>query len=292
MDIDLCFWYNRVVDELANGVELSDNCFPKGDSAWSDVHRIVSESDWDGLFNEVVTDNYLRWASDRTDRHKIDLAFLALEAGANPVTIDDKSVVANLRLLWNCRQGKIPEVEDAITNPDMNLTGALLIASEYNQPRIVTILLGCPRINPNELWTQNALIFACGAGHLGVVRILLEDGRIDPTDYDHWAIFQAIDADNPDILRLLLADPSVKGSHLADCLHQAIRMRRVECTAILLDSGCFDGRLADINLLHSTAAISDVDDGLRMLAMLLKHPLVRKEISSEVLQYFEAKLGG
>ena len=47
-------------------------------------------------------------------------------------------------------------------------------------------------------------------GHIEIVRLLLKDGRVDPSDLNNWAIREASIYGHTDIVKLLLDDPRVR----------------------------------------------------------------------------------
>lgn len=106
----------------------------------------------------------------------------------------------------------------------------LMLAAEGGQVEIIKLLLSRPNINPNSLtMSSNAIIEACLVSNPGriadyneIVRLLLEDGRCDPS-WNHSASLRAAckNGDNTEIVRLLLsdgrADPDEAGALTTAC---------------------------------------------------------------------------
>ena len=101
-----------------------------------------------------------------------------------------KSSVANLSagemVKFGCQEGILWLVEEGIKKgykPESQDNAALLWASQIGSASIVSYLLTFPKVNPTALGSV-ALRAAVYYGHYEVVKILLEDGRADPADYD------------------------------------------------------------------------------------------------------------
>ena len=91
----------------------------------------------------------------------------------------------------------------------------LLDAIASNNRPLVMFLLepfeGHP--DPSEL-SQFPIEYACGKGHIEIVRLLLKDPRVDPGAHHNSAICHAVYSEYPDIVRLLLTyetvDPTIQ----------------------------------------------------------------------------------
>lgn len=129
------------------------------------------------LDDETGSDTCSNTGSDSgTDKHHVDiLAILA--------TIDSRVPFS------------IHSLIDAISNNNVPLVMFLLAPFE-----------GHP--DPSEFY-QFPIEFACGLGHIDIVRLLLKDLRVDPGAHNNSAICHAVFSNHPDVVRLLLADPRV-----------------------------------------------------------------------------------
>ncbi|NDA63205.1 MAG: hypothetical protein EBX50_14370 [Chitinophagia bacterium] len=91
----------------------------------------------------------------------------------------------------------------------------LLDAIASNNRSLVMFLLepfeGHP--DPSELY-QFPIGYACGMGHIEIVRLLLKDPRVDPGAHNNSAMCHAVYSEYPDIVRLLLTyetvDPTIQ----------------------------------------------------------------------------------
>lgn len=94
---------------------------------------------------------------------------------------------------------------------------ALTIAIRHGRKEIVRRLLQeefdihIPNYRPGILF-ETPLSLACSLGHLEIVKLLLQDKRIDPSENDNWSIDTARYLKQRDIVKLLLHDPRVSSS--------------------------------------------------------------------------------
>ena len=76
---------------------------------------------------------------------------------------------------------------------------------------------------------------ACQMGHIDIVRILLADPRVDPSDYDNFAIRKASQYGRFEVVKLLLADPRVDPTVYDNkAIRWASRYGRLEVVDLLL----------------------------------------------------------
>lgn len=79
--------------------------------------------------------------------------------------------------------------------------------------------------------------FAADSGNLGVMRLLLADSRVDPSDYNNEAILLAVDHSQMDALKLLLSDPRTDasdGDNIA--LHRAVKHGFADIFTLLIEN--------------------------------------------------------
>ena len=83
-------------------------------------------------------------------------------------------------------------------------SGLLLTAIDYGCVDVVKMLLEDGRVNPAADY-NNAIRWASTNGHTEIVRLLLQDPRVDPADDNNVAIRYASEEGHTEIVRLLLA---------------------------------------------------------------------------------------
>ena len=88
---------------------------------------------------------------------------------------------------------------------------AIRFASMEGHIEVVRLLLQDPRVDPS-VSNNEAILNAVSNGHTEIVRLLLQDPRVDPTDDNNWAIRDASELGHTEVVRLLLQDPRVDPS--------------------------------------------------------------------------------
>jgi hypothetical protein len=93
-------------------------------------------------------------------------------------------------------------------DPSFEHNFSLYHAVESGHLDVVKLLLGDPRVNPND---RNGFIVATAMRnrHIEVALCLVTHPRTDPTIDDQGVIFWAADYNLPDVVRVLLEDPRV-----------------------------------------------------------------------------------
>ncbi|MFW6225783.1 MAG: ankyrin repeat domain-containing protein, partial [bacterium] len=109
-----------------------------------------------------------------------------------------------LRVIINYKSDELPSdlvnyiPIQKLTTPNKNIL--LKYASRLGNAKVVKELLGDSEVNPN---TSNGMpiIFACKHGHIDIIKLLLDTGRVDP--FDNLNIFLH-SLDNLEVINLLL----------------------------------------------------------------------------------------
>lgn len=104
-------------------------------------------------------------------------------------------------------------------NPAVKDNSALIYACKRGQKKIVKLLLEDPRIG--KIITTKALTAAVKADEINIIRMLLLDGRVDPSGDDNLPIITASfiykNNEDPEVMEILLSDPRInlsKGSNI------------------------------------------------------------------------------
>src|SRR5690606_28065679 len=95
---------------------------------------------------------------------------------------------------------------------------AIRFASRNGHAAVVRMLLQDERIDPSDE-NNEAIQMASSRGHFCIVRLLLQDGRTDPSTDSDWALRQAFDHGHDDVVRLLLQDERISHSPAAMVKH-------------------------------------------------------------------------
>ncbi|PRP82929.1 putative ankyrin [Planoprotostelium fungivorum] len=87
----------------------------------------------------------------------------------------------------------------------------LCYAAQEGNADVVRVLLNDKRIDPTA-YDQWPINIAASKGHTEVVRLLLSDSRVNPSCEEHIALLSAVRGGHPEIVRLLLQDERVNPS--------------------------------------------------------------------------------
>jgi ankyrin repeat protein len=85
---------------------------------------------------------------------------------------------------------------------------AFILAYEYGYHEVVKLLLQDPRVNPSDN-SNSAIRYASDKGYLEIVKLLLQDPRVDPSDDGNQAIRWASYYGHLEVVKLLLKDSRV-----------------------------------------------------------------------------------
>ena len=125
-------------------------------------------------------------------------------------------------------------------NPKFDLNYTFRLACKNGCIEVVKLLLQDPRVDPS-CYHRCAIWLACGRGHIEIARLLLQDPRVDPTANDNYAFIYACDNGHTETVRLLLQDPRVDPS--ADnnfAIHCASQNGHIEIVRLLLQDARID----------------------------------------------------
>ena len=110
-----------------------------------------------------------------------------------------------------CESGEVATVASLLlsVDPSVDNNHAIKSASLFGQLEVVRLLLEDPRVDPNECHLNSPLELACDHGHIEIVRLLLTDSRVDPSVGNNFPIQTASHFGYVEIVRLLLEDSRV-----------------------------------------------------------------------------------
>ena len=92
-----------------------------------------------------------------------------------------------------------------------DFTGNIMNAIVNGYSEVMRLLLSDPRVDPSD-HNNYAIILASKNGRLEVVKLLLSDPRVDPSSDYNYAIRMASTYGHLEVVRLLLSDPRVDPS--------------------------------------------------------------------------------
>jgi len=179
--------------------------------------NLTFESDISGLLSNLDTTKWI----------------FQLIVGSAPSKKDERVQLAQLRSV--CRTWR--SIIDSQYYNEVSLHMAAASGSVESVRHLLTLV---------DPYDGMALRRAVYNGHEDVVRLLLQDSRVDPSLDDHYPIRRACQDGNADIVRLLLCDERVDPSAVSNhCLRHAVEGGHVEVVKMLLDHPKVDP--ADVN---------------------------------------------
>ena len=114
-----------------------------------------------------------------------------------------------------------------------SLDSIFQLAIEKNNPEAVKFLLEYTVVDPSI--NNTAITTAVKNGFLGIVKVLLTDGRINPAFNDNYILSLAIDKNYLEIVKLLLDDPLVDPSdNHGAALILAVKTDKLSTVSLLL----------------------------------------------------------
>jgi len=148
----------------------------------------------------------------------------------------DISINGNFPLVWACSKGYIGIVKYLLADPRINLNetdfnSALIEAMTQKQMEILRFLLDNSQFRPNIRFFGEAII----EDNIEIVKILLDDPRVDPSSAENFAIVIASTGGHPEMVKLLLADPRVDPSDQGSlAIYEAAGSNYIEIVELLL----------------------------------------------------------
>ncbi len=121
-------------------------------------------------------------------------------------------------IFWELQHMSEAGIIHLCQNPKQNLNVHMLSrilhhAILHNYLKLVRCLLSNTNLNPSaKINNADAITLASRCGFVKIVRLLLNDPRVDPSTDDNWAIHYASREGHTEIVRLLLNDPRVDPS--------------------------------------------------------------------------------
>lgn len=135
-------------------------------------------------------------------------------------------------------------VEKNKNNQEVNTEVLFNTACRHGYTEIVKLLLEDPRVNPAAK-NNDAIRDACYYGHTDIVKLLLEDKRVDSSALNNYAFRWASQNGHTDIVKLLLLDNRVDPSaNKSISFHNACGNGHVEIVKLLLADKRIDPNIA------------------------------------------------
>lgn len=131
---------------------------------------------------------------------------------------------------------------------------AMIIACTHGYPNVVATVLAEPYLTSSQM--KDHLYTACEKSQCEVVKLLLEDKRMDPNDNIDLLIYACADGqERAEVVRLLLEDGRWDPTRQDDsCLWEAVRNGHLETVRLLLQDGRTD---PDAHLMGNLVRLAD-----------------------------------
>jgi len=148
----------------------------------------------------------------------------------------------------------------------------LILAIQYNNIDAVKLLLLDGRINPTIPSDSKGFRDAVKYGFTQIVNILLEDNRINPSSQKNYAIRIASENGFTNIVKLLLKNPNINPSDQEQfCLFKAIIHNNMACVKLLLAHPLVDPTIRQFAALK----LAMKKNHKEIIFLLLSHPSAR-----------------
>jgi ankyrin repeat protein len=174
-------------------------------------------------------------------------------------------------LEYYCLAGDAVRAKEVLDDPKpVCLNAALLAVSKRGHVGILKLLLADPRVDPAA--NDNAAIQASSEnGHAEVVKLLLTDPRVDPAADDNYSVQMSGAKGHAEVVRLLLADPRVDPAANDNfAVQRSSEHGHVEVVKLLLADPRVDPTADDNYAIHWSSANEHAD----VVKLLLTDPRV------------------
>ena len=128
-------------------------------------------------------------------------------------------------------------IKNRANNLKIGGTQVYTIAAEHNNSELMKILLANSETDPMEnsregkRYNKDERLFsfrrAAKQGYYNIVKVMMEDSRIDPSVKNNWALNWAVKEGHIDVVKLLLTDPRVKRKIDLIPMVQQLRLRKL-----------------------------------------------------------------
>ncbi|KAJ3102930.1 hypothetical protein HK100_004290 [Physocladia obscura] len=153
-------------------------------------------------------------------------------------------------------------------DPSSNEDRAIRWAAIDGHINVVRLLLQDKRVDAAAR-QSSALIEACGLGHLDIVELLMADARCNPSEFENYAIWKAAKMGRIEIVRLLIQDSRVDPTVFDQIpLKLAIQENHANIVRMLLD----DYRVDPASQSNWSIRNACEYGRLEIIQMLLQHP--------------------
>lgn len=185
------------------------------------------------------------------------------------------------------RGGHVDIVKFLLTYPYIDPTAqdnsAIRLAAEHGRAEVVRLLLQDERVDPTD-----ALQYAVRQGHAAVVELLLRDNRVDPSIGNNKAFHEACERNYDKVVKLLLQDGRIDpGADNAAALRKAAKRNSVAVVGLLLADLRVDPTAGNNAALLTAASHGRVE----VVKSLLQHPRVDPAANESVAICKAAKKG-
>jgi hypothetical protein len=145
--------------------------------------------------------------------HMVNLLFSKKEVRTNLIKSHNSlyKILIDDEFINNALENNINKVKKFLIRKKIKtktIQSALYASIQYGNLEIVKLLLNDERVEANHKNNRN-LIVAVDNGHIDIVSLLLNDKSVDPSDQDNEATITATTKGNIEILKLLLTDKRV-----------------------------------------------------------------------------------
>lgn len=189
----------------------------------------------------------------------------------NQMAITGEGYHAINELLYNwIIENKIFEIKLLLKNKTFNINPrTFAMACRDGRLEIVKIMIQDSRVNPSDDQNQS-LIDACKQNQLEIVSLLLADGRADP-NFENESLRSSIEYGHPQVVKLLLNDPRVDPSSVDnEAIKIACAHGQIEIVKILLQDNRVDPSAQD----NYCILIVCEENNIKLARLLLQDPRV------------------